>query len=268
MKQRPRIYYSDSQKALMWERWKQGWTLHEIGKLFDRAQTSIRRILAETGGFRPAQRLRASSVLTLAEGEEISRAMVAGESIRSTAARLARSLHDNLIVGSRACHGNPYDGRTPHEQLGAGHDPDAGKRGRTVKRVRRSGLPGCGCRQPECAHRVPGQDQAHQRTRKKATPVAPGHRADHWPPQGRSPHEPLPPLGRAGRPSALGAVRGGLQPALAAAHDCQEGGGLLVGALFAPAQGGGHDLKLAARAARTPQQRVHRVSAATDGGLK
>ena len=24
MKQRPRIYYSDSQKALMWERWKQG----------------------------------------------------------------------------------------------------------------------------------------------------------------------------------------------------------------------------------------------------
>jgi len=27
MKQRPRIYYSDSQKALMWERWKEGWTL-------------------------------------------------------------------------------------------------------------------------------------------------------------------------------------------------------------------------------------------------
>ena len=36
MKQRRRIYYSESQKALMWERWKQGWTLHEIGKLFDR----------------------------------------------------------------------------------------------------------------------------------------------------------------------------------------------------------------------------------------
>lgn len=91
MKQRPRIYYSDSQKALMWERWKQGWTLHEIGKLFDRAHTSVHRILAETGGFRPAQRLRASSALALAEREEISRAMVAGESIRSTAARLGRS---------------------------------------------------------------------------------------------------------------------------------------------------------------------------------
>lgn len=91
MKQRPRIYYSDSQKALMWERWKQGWTLHEIGKLFDRPHTSIHRILAKTGGFRPAHRSRASPALTLAEREEISRAMVTGESIRSTAARLGRA---------------------------------------------------------------------------------------------------------------------------------------------------------------------------------
>ncbi len=65
MKQRPRIYYSDSQKALMWERWKQGFTLHEIGKIFDRPHTSIHRILAETGGFRPVQRSRASTALTL-----------------------------------------------------------------------------------------------------------------------------------------------------------------------------------------------------------
>lgn len=91
MKQRPRIYYTDSQKALMWERWKQGFTLHEIGKIFDRPHTSIHRILAETGGFRPAQRSRASTALTLAEREEISRALVTGESIRSIAARLGRA---------------------------------------------------------------------------------------------------------------------------------------------------------------------------------
>jgi len=91
MKRRPRIYYSDSQKAQMWERWKQGWTLHEIGKLFDRPHTSIHQILAQTGGFRPPERSRASRALTLAEREEISRAMVAGESIRSTAARLGRA---------------------------------------------------------------------------------------------------------------------------------------------------------------------------------
>ena len=91
MKRRPRIYYSDSQKALMWERWKQGSTLHEIGKLFDRPHTSIHRILAETGGFRPPERSRASSALTLAEREEISRALVTAESIRSIAFRLGRA---------------------------------------------------------------------------------------------------------------------------------------------------------------------------------
>ena len=91
MKRRPRIYYSDSQKALMWERWKQGWTLHEIGKLFDRPHTSIHQIIAATGGFRPPQRARSPAALTLAEREEISRAMVAGESVRSTAARLGRA---------------------------------------------------------------------------------------------------------------------------------------------------------------------------------
>jgi hypothetical protein len=87
MKRRPRIYYSDSQKALMWERWKQGWTLQEIDKLFDRAHSSIHRILAETGGIRHAQRSRAATALTLSEREEISRAIVAGASIRP-------SLHD------------------------------------------------------------------------------------------------------------------------------------------------------------------------------
>ena len=91
MKRRPRIYYSDSQKALMWERWKQGWTLNEIGRLFDRMHTSVQRILAETGGIKPPVRCRAASALTLAEREEISRAVVAGESIRSMAARLGRA---------------------------------------------------------------------------------------------------------------------------------------------------------------------------------
>ena len=91
MKRRPRIYYSDTQKALMWERWKQGWTLNEIGRLFDRFHTSVQKILAETGGIRPPVRRRAECALTLAEREEISRAVVAGESIRLMAARLGRA---------------------------------------------------------------------------------------------------------------------------------------------------------------------------------
>ena len=46
MKYRTRTYYTDVQKALMWERWKQGWTLHQIAKLFDRAHTSVQGILS------------------------------------------------------------------------------------------------------------------------------------------------------------------------------------------------------------------------------
>jgi len=37
MKYRTRTYYTDAQKAVMWESWKQGWTLHQIAHLFNRA---------------------------------------------------------------------------------------------------------------------------------------------------------------------------------------------------------------------------------------
>ncbi len=91
MKQRPRIYYTESQKALMWERWQKGESLQQIARLFDRNHSSIQRILAETGGMQPAQRHRSRLALTLAEREEISRAVVAGHSIRSIATRLGRA---------------------------------------------------------------------------------------------------------------------------------------------------------------------------------
>ncbi len=42
MPRRPRTYYTNTQKALMWERWKMGVTLHQSAKLFDRPHTSIR----------------------------------------------------------------------------------------------------------------------------------------------------------------------------------------------------------------------------------
>ena len=91
MKQRTRIYYSDSQKALMWERWKKGESLQQIAQLFDRSHGSIRGLLARTGGIRPAKRCRSQSALSLAEREEISRALVAGQSIRSIASQMDRA---------------------------------------------------------------------------------------------------------------------------------------------------------------------------------
>jgi IS30 family transposase len=91
MKQRPRIHYTESQKALMWERWQKGESLQQIAQLFDRNHSSIQPILAATGGIRPAPRCRSRLALTLAEREEISRAMVAGHSIRAMAAQLGRA---------------------------------------------------------------------------------------------------------------------------------------------------------------------------------
>ena len=91
MKRKPRIYYSESQKALMWDRWQQGDSLHQIAQFFDRSHPSIQRILAEAGGIRPARRHRSRLALTLAEREEISRAVVAGYSVRSIAASLGRA---------------------------------------------------------------------------------------------------------------------------------------------------------------------------------
>ena len=84
MKYRTRTYYTSSQKALMWERWKEGWTLHQIAHLFKRAHTSVRGKLARTGGFRPSQRIRSAKALTLAEREEISRSLADGWSLRGS----------------------------------------------------------------------------------------------------------------------------------------------------------------------------------------
>jgi len=91
MKYRTRTYYTDAQKALMWERWKEGWTLQQIAQLFNRAHTSVQGILSRTGGIAPPARSRSATALTLAEREKISRAMVEGQSIRSVAARLGRA---------------------------------------------------------------------------------------------------------------------------------------------------------------------------------
>ena len=88
---RPRIHYTESQKALMWERWQKGESLQQIAQLFDRNHSSIQPILAATGGIRPAPRCRSRLALSLAEREEISRAVVAGHSMRSITAQLGRA---------------------------------------------------------------------------------------------------------------------------------------------------------------------------------
>jgi len=52
---RPRIYYTEAQKALMWDRWQKGDSLETIARLFERGHSSVQRILQVAGGIRPAQ---------------------------------------------------------------------------------------------------------------------------------------------------------------------------------------------------------------------
>jgi IS30 family transposase len=91
MARRSRTHYTESQKALMWDRWQRGESLHQIAQLFDRYPSSVRQILAEAGGIRPASRHRAERFLSMCEREGISRALVAGESMRSIATRWDRA---------------------------------------------------------------------------------------------------------------------------------------------------------------------------------
>jgi IS30 family transposase len=91
MAYRTRIKYTAAQRAEMWDRWQRGETFHSIARLFDRYHSSVRRILAATGGIRPYERRRSDRVLSLAEREKISCGIVAGHSARSIAKSLGRA---------------------------------------------------------------------------------------------------------------------------------------------------------------------------------
>jgi len=90
MKRRTRIQYTEADKALMWERWRQGESLHTIARLFDRYHSSIGGMLSRTGGIRPRPRCRSALGLAPAEREEISRGVIAGLSVRAIARTLGR----------------------------------------------------------------------------------------------------------------------------------------------------------------------------------
>ncbi len=91
MKYRMRRYFTESDKVLMWDRWQKGESLNSIARHFGRSHSSIQGVLARTGGIRPPQRTRSQRSLTLAEREEISRGVAAGQSLRWIAAALGRA---------------------------------------------------------------------------------------------------------------------------------------------------------------------------------
>lgn len=91
MKRRGRPGLSATQKAELWERWKRGESLSEIGRALGAHAGSVFGVLRMHGGIRPAERRRSRLTLTLHEREEISRGLAAGRSLRHIAATINRS---------------------------------------------------------------------------------------------------------------------------------------------------------------------------------
>jgi IS30 family transposase len=88
---RARRVYSAAERHELWERWKRGESISEIARALERAPGTIFCTLKERGGIAPPERRRSRLALTLAEREEISRGIAAGESIRVIARRIGRS---------------------------------------------------------------------------------------------------------------------------------------------------------------------------------
>ena len=82
---------SASQKADLWQRWKDGQSLSEIGSALGKHAGSIHGVLSSNGGIVPAVRHRSRLALSFVEREEISRGLSAGESIRHIATQIGRA---------------------------------------------------------------------------------------------------------------------------------------------------------------------------------
>jgi len=91
MKQRPRVYFTETDKAEMWDRWQTGESLNSIARHLGHYHSAVQGVLSKTGGIRPAPRRRSWLALTLSERAEISRGVVAGHSLRSIASSLGRA---------------------------------------------------------------------------------------------------------------------------------------------------------------------------------
>ena len=83
--------YSVTEMNAIWQRWKEGQSLAEIGEALGKRASSIYLAVRRRGGIAPAVRRRALRHLQPAEREDISRGIAAGLSIRQIAATIDRA---------------------------------------------------------------------------------------------------------------------------------------------------------------------------------
>ncbi|WP_371418080.1 MULTISPECIES: IS30 family transposase [unclassified Acidisoma] len=91
MAQMGRPGLSAGQKRELWNRWKAGESLSDIGRALGKHAGSIFGVVLAKGGIAPPLRTRSRLALTEGEREEISRGLVAGLPFRCIAVQLGRS---------------------------------------------------------------------------------------------------------------------------------------------------------------------------------
>jgi IS30 family transposase len=82
---------TDAQKAELWERWRKGESLSDIGRAIGRHAGSVLGVLRLHGGIYQPPRKRSGRSLSLVEREDISRGIAAGHSIRAIAPSINRA---------------------------------------------------------------------------------------------------------------------------------------------------------------------------------
>lgn len=83
MAYRRRMFFTNDQKAEIWDLWQGGESMSALARLFDRETSSIYPLLARTGATRPPERIRSRLASTLADRQEISRGLSASASLRT-----------------------------------------------------------------------------------------------------------------------------------------------------------------------------------------
>ena len=81
---------SATDKADLWQRWKAGESVSDIGRALGRGHGAVCYVVAARGGIAPPPRRRADRTLSSADREEISRGVAAAHSFRAIATRLGR----------------------------------------------------------------------------------------------------------------------------------------------------------------------------------
>ena len=83
--------WSAAERANLWERWRRGESLSQIGRALERKSAAVRKLLCEHGGIEPDRRKRRATHLSPQQRESISRSVAKNLSMRAMARELGKA---------------------------------------------------------------------------------------------------------------------------------------------------------------------------------